>query len=133
MFTTAFWKGAAERAVKTFLQTFVATATLSVGQDAIGVSAGILDIDWAGVISIAALATVLSLATSVGNADFTAGAPVGPARVDPADIPEEIEREPDEVEGVEDPELDEELSDAELEALREVDATPVPEDYEPRH
>lgn len=67
LWTAAFWKGAAERAIKTFFQTFVAVA---------GTSAAILqDVDWAFVVSGSALATILSLATSIGNADFTAGKP----------------------------------------------------------
>lgn len=75
MFTKQFWSGAAERGIKTFLQTFVAVIIASVGADAVGLTAGLLDVDWLDAASVAALATILSLATSVGNADFTAGAP----------------------------------------------------------
>jgi len=75
MLTASFWKGAAERAVKTFLQTFVAVAAYGVGADAIGVTARLGDIAWTDSASVAALATIFSLATSVGNADFTAGEP----------------------------------------------------------
>ena len=65
MLTKAFWKGAGERAVKTFAQALVAV---------IGVGAvGLLDVDWRGALSAATLATVISLLTSIGNADFTAG------------------------------------------------------------
>lgn len=65
MLTKAFWKGAAERALKTFAQALVAV---------IGVGAvGLLDVDWLGALSAATLATVISLLTSIGNADFTAG------------------------------------------------------------
>mgnify|MGYP003604640960 CR=1 FL=1 len=40
----------------------------------IGVGAvGLLDVDWLGALSAATLATVVSLLTSIGNADFTAG------------------------------------------------------------
>jgi len=73
MWTIAFWKGAGERAVKTFLQTFVAVAIAGVGADAIGATAGILDIAWVDAASVALVATILSVATSIGNADFTAG------------------------------------------------------------
>jgi len=73
MFTKAFWRGAAERAIKTFLQVFVAVAVAGVGADAVGLSAGLLDVSWLDALSVAGLATVLSLATSAGNADFTAG------------------------------------------------------------
>ncbi len=65
MLTKAFWRGAAERALKTFAQSLVAV---------IGVGAvGLLDVDWIGALSAALLATVISLLTSIGNADFTAG------------------------------------------------------------
>ena len=73
--TKAFWLGAAERAVKTFCQVFVAVVFLGVGADAVGVTAGLADVDWLDALSVAALATILSLATSIGNASFTAGAP----------------------------------------------------------
>lgn len=73
MWTKAFWKGAGERAVKTFLQAFVAVAITGVGSEAIGVSAGLLDINWLDAASVALVATILSIATSIGNADFTAG------------------------------------------------------------
>lgn len=73
MFTHAFWLGLAERAIKTFLQTFVAVAIAGVGAEAVGVSAGILDVSWLDALSVAGLATLLSAATSVGNASFTAG------------------------------------------------------------
>ena len=65
LWTTAFWRGAGERALKTFAQALVAV---------IGVGAvGLLDVDWLGALSAATLATVVSLLTSIGNADFTAG------------------------------------------------------------
>ena len=67
IWTKEFWKGAGERAVKTFFQTFVAL---------IGTSAVILqDVDWLFIGSGSTLAAILSLATSLGNADFTAGSP----------------------------------------------------------
>lgn len=75
MLTKTFWLGAAERALKTFLQTFVAVLVASVGADTIGVTAGLGDVSWLTALSVAGLATVLSLATSIGNADFTAGKP----------------------------------------------------------
>lgn len=69
IWTKAFWMGAAERAVKTFFQTLVATvAVLATGE-----MVGIADVDWITVASVSGLATILSLATSIGNAGFTAG------------------------------------------------------------
>ena len=65
IWTTAFWKGAAERAIKTFFQVFVAL---------IGTSAVIVqDVDWVYIASGSVLATILSIATSIGNASFTSG------------------------------------------------------------
>lgn len=65
IFTLAFLKGAAERAVKTFAQTLA--ALIGAGQ------LGVLDVDWVTVLSVAGLAAIASVLTSVGNADFTAG------------------------------------------------------------
>lgn len=48
---------ATERAIKTFAQT--ALATIGVG------AAGILEVDWVNVLSVSALALVMSLLTSV--------------------------------------------------------------------
>lgn len=53
----AYWNYAGERAVKTVAQTMIAT----IGVDAIG----ILSVDWVNVVSVAALAGVMSLLTSV--------------------------------------------------------------------
>ena len=56
--STKWWKAAGIRALKTFFQTFVAT---------IGTSALIEDVNWMIVLSAAALAAVLSLATSLAG------------------------------------------------------------------
>lgn len=52
-----FHEYATERAIKTVAQT--ALATIGIG------AAGILDVDWINVISVAALAGIMSLMTSV--------------------------------------------------------------------
>ena len=67
LWSSAFWRGAAERMVKTFAQSLL--AVLGVG------GLGVLDVDWLGALSVAAVATLASLLTSIGNADFTAGTP----------------------------------------------------------
>jgi hypothetical protein len=64
LWTTSFWKGAGERAIKTFFQSVVAL---------IGTAQLIQSVDWKVVASGSLLATFLSLATSVGNANFTSG------------------------------------------------------------
>lgn len=72
--TAAFWKGAAERAVKTFAQALLGVLT--------GGATGILDVDWLAALSVAVLATVVSLLTSISTPDFTAGAPTPEAPAD---------------------------------------------------
>lgn len=67
MFTIAFWKGAAERAVSTFAQAFVSVLGIA--------GLGLLDVDWAQTLSVAGLAAVLSLAKSIATPGFTAGTP----------------------------------------------------------
>ena len=65
--TPEFWRGAFERATKTFCQSLLAVLTTGV--------VGILDVDWPGALSAAALATLVSLLTSISQAEFTAGTP----------------------------------------------------------
>lgn len=65
LWSCEFWMGAFERAIKTFFQTLVAL----VGTSAVTVQ----EVGWVYVISGSILATILSLATSIGNADFVAG------------------------------------------------------------
>ena len=54
---TEYWNYAGERAINTFSQ--VALATIGVG------ALGIASVDWVNVLSVAALAAVMSLLTSV--------------------------------------------------------------------
>jgi hypothetical protein len=72
MLTTAFWKAAAERAIKTFAQAFAAFLVAD--------ATGILEVDWVKGASIAGLATLLSVLTSVGS-DAITSAP-GPSLTD---------------------------------------------------
>lgn len=64
IWTKEFWKGCAERAIKTFFQSAAASIAVGVGID---------EVNWVGIGSIATVATILSIATSIGNANFTAG------------------------------------------------------------
>lgn len=57
MWSIAFWKGAAERAVKTFAQSVL--ATLGIG------ATGLLHADWLGAVDVGAMAAVLSVLTSL--------------------------------------------------------------------
>ena len=61
IFTKAFWAYSGERAVKTVAQ----AALAAIGTGALG----ILAIDWAGIGSIAALAGVVSILTSIVGYD----------------------------------------------------------------
>ena len=71
MWTALFWKQVAERAVKTFAQGLVALW----GADKV---LGVLDIDWGKALSVAALALLLSVLTSIISA------PVGPEKASPS-------------------------------------------------
>lgn len=57
MFTARFWKGALERAIKTFAQAELALVT--------GDGMGVLDVDWRASASIGALAALASVLTSI--------------------------------------------------------------------
>ena len=61
MFTRVFWAGAAERALKTVAQSIA--AVLGVG------AVGILSVDWVQTLSVAATAGLLSVLTSIADAD----------------------------------------------------------------
>ncbi len=87
IFTVAFWKGAGERALKTFLQTFIPTFLAALGVTA----SGQLDAwtaPWLAALESAAGlalgAAFLSLCTSLGNAGFTAGSVVPQTPLDPS-------------------------------------------------
>lgn len=68
-----FWLGLLERALKTFIQTFIAV---------LGVTAGVTytaesfrGLPWESALITASVAAVLSIATSFGNPTFVAGKP----------------------------------------------------------
>lgn len=67
IWTKAFWKGAAERGIKTFAATEAALLSAN--------GLGLLDVDWGQSLSVAGMATLVSLLIAIGNADFTAGTP----------------------------------------------------------
>lgn len=66
IWTLLFWKGAGERAIKTFAQTLAA---------AFIVTAPIVEQPWLVALGLAATSAVLSVLTSIGTADFVAGDP----------------------------------------------------------
>lgn len=69
-FLSAAWlKGASERAVKTFAQTFGASLAVAYGLGADGVAG----FDWLVALQLAGVAALLSVLTSVAGHDFTAG------------------------------------------------------------
>lgn len=67
MWTADFWKAIAERAIKTFAQ--AAAAML------VAAGVGLLDADWIAVASVAGMAAVVSVLTSIGSAAATDGSP----------------------------------------------------------
>lgn len=73
IFTARFWPAAIERALKTTAQVVLSLGVLNSG------AVGILDIDWAQIGSVAALAAVVSLLTSVASAGI---GPHGPSLAD---------------------------------------------------
>ena len=62
MFTLAFLRATLERAVKTFAQSLAALLVAS--------GAGVLDTDWPARFSVAGMAAVVSVLTSVGSAQI---------------------------------------------------------------
>lgn len=67
MFTRAFASAVLERAVKTLCQT--AAAML------VAAGSGLLDADWVTVVSVAGMAGVVSVLTSIGSGAATDGSP----------------------------------------------------------
>lgn len=65
IWTAEFWKGASERALKTFAQTLAAMFVVGVP---------LFDLDFVQGLQLAGTAALASLLTSIGSADFTSGA-----------------------------------------------------------
>lgn len=67
IWTTAFWKAATERSLKTFAQTGAALLTAA--------GSGLIDTDWQTAASVSGMAAVISLLTSVGSDLATGSGP----------------------------------------------------------
>jgi len=76
LITRAFWTAAFERAIKTLAQTAVALVSVA--------GLGFLDIDWAQVASVAGLAAVVSILTSIASDRI---GPVGPSLANEVAVP----------------------------------------------
>ena len=102
IWTAAFWKGAGERSLKTFIQTFTSTQLA-----ALTGALSAWDVAWTTTVwssvGVGLLAAVLSLLMSMGNADFTAGPPLADVDyqvyesivelADPEDVPDGFEND----------------------------------------
>lgn len=71
MMSKEFWFGALERAIKTFVQTFI--ATLGVGFGVVYTKDSFKTLPWISAFITASVAAVLSVATSFGSPGFVAG------------------------------------------------------------
>ncbi|MDR0848069.1 MAG: holin [Propionibacteriaceae bacterium] len=67
MWTKQFWKALAERAIKTACEAAVALLTAN--------ATGLLDIDWISLLSVVAMATLVSVLTTIASGTVTGGAP----------------------------------------------------------
>ena len=102
--TKAFWMGALERGLKTWIQAFLAVFAVQAGATLTLDEAAALP--WLTAVVTATVAAFLSLVTSIGNAEFVAGEvprraivvePVEPVEVEAVDVgetPDDREYEP---------------------------------------
>ena len=67
MWTKTFWRAAIERAAKTFAQTLAAMLVAD--------GSGLLDARWLALLSVAGMAALVSVLTSIGSAGITDGSP----------------------------------------------------------
>lgn len=90
IFTKAFWKGAGERALKTFIQAFIPIEIAALGVSTSG-DLNVWTAPWLAstetASGLALGATFLSFCTSLGNATFTAGSPTAAPAPAPAQTP----------------------------------------------
>ena len=76
LITRTFWTAALERAIKTLAQTAVALVSVD--------GLGFLDVDWAQIGSVAGLAAVVSILTSIASDRI---GPVGPSLANEVAVP----------------------------------------------
>lgn len=80
-----FWLGLFERALKTFIQTFVAVLGVTAG--ATYTAESFRGLPWESALITATVAAVLSVATSFGSPSFVAGKPGKQPQVDAGLVP----------------------------------------------
>ena len=78
--TRRFWIDLLERAIKTFVQTAVASTALG---------KGLSDTDWLTILDVAGLATLLSVLMSLGSIRLGDPGTASAVRLDPADNPDD--------------------------------------------
>jgi hypothetical protein len=67
LFTAAFWKATAERAIRTFAQSLAAVLVAG--------ATNLFDVDWPAALATAGLATLLAVLTAIGAANVGAKGP----------------------------------------------------------
>ena len=77
-----FFKALAERALKTFAQTLAATLVVSGGAD-------LFSVGWKQALGLAAMATILSVLTSLGSS-VAVGDPASPSLVGEGETPDAV-------------------------------------------